>query len=128
MANAERGEVNVEVEGKPYTLRPTFDSLCELEELVGRPIDQIMSEMQQGRLSGVRSVMWCMLQDAHAKEFPTLKHASRFIEAMGGVDKAIEVLYRVMGLNLEEAPADANPPDAQAGTGNNSGTTPVALA
>lgn len=131
MANPERGEGSVTWGDKVYTLRPTFDALCELEERLNRPIDQIMGEMEQGRLSSVRSVMWCLLQDEHAAEFPTLKHASRLIEGIGGAEKALHVLYRVMGLNLEtetEAPKEANPPSAQAGTGESSDTTQVAPA
>lgn len=129
MANPERGEGSVKWGDKVYTLRPTFDALCELEERLNKPIDQIMLEMQQGRLSSVRSVLWCLLQDEHASEFPTLKHSSRLIEGIGGADRAMEVLYRVMGLNLEsEAPTDGNPQGAQVGTGESSDTTPVAPA
>lgn len=126
MANVERGEGSVTWGGKTYTLRPTFDALCELEERLNKPIDQIMREMQEGRLSSVRSVMWCLLQDEHAAEFKALKDASRLIEGIGGVDKAMTVLYGVMGLNLEtEASTGGNPPDAQVGTGEPSGTTPA---
>lgn len=126
MANVERGEASLKWGDKVYTLRPTFDALCELEERLNKPIDQIMGEMQQGRLSSVRSVMWCLLQDEHASDFPTLKHASRLIEGIGGADKAMELLYRVMGLNLEwEASSEPNPPGAQAGTGDVSEKTPV---
>lgn len=126
MANPERGEVGVTLGDKVYTLRPTFDALCELEGIENKPIDQILTTIEQGRLSSVRAVVWCLLQDDHATEFPTLKHASRFIEQIGGADKAVDLLYRVMGLNVESEPeAGANPPSAQAGTGNVSVETPA---
>lgn len=127
MANPERGEVGVDVGGKPYTLRPTFDSLCELESIENKPIDQILATIAEGRLSSVRAVIWCLLQDEHAKEFPTLKHASQFIETLGGADQAVALLYRVMGLNSEpQGEGDAaNPPMAQAGIGSVSVETPV---
>jgi hypothetical protein len=125
MANPERGEVGVTVGGKPYTLRPTFDALCELEAVENKPIDQILRTIEEGRLSSVRAVTWCLLQDQHAAEFPTLKHASRFIEELGGADQAVAVLYRVMGLNAEPEAGAENPPTAQAGTGSVSAETPV---
>ncbi len=124
MANAERGEVGVDVGGKRYTLRPTFDALCELESIEDKSIDEIFGLIQKGRLGGVRAVMWCLLQDEHAAEFPTLKSASRFIEKLGGADRAVALLYDVMGLNME-ATTEANPQDAQAGTGAVSVETPA---
>lgn len=124
MANAERGEVGVEVGGKLYTLRPTFDALCELESIENKPIDAIFTMIQEGRLSSLRAVVWCLLQDEHAAEFPTLKSASKFIEKIGGADRAIGLLNQVMGLNMEEA-TGANPPIAQAGIGTVSAETPV---
>lgn len=125
MANPERGEGSVTWGGKAYTLRPTFDALCELEERLNKPVDRIMAEMEEGRVSSTRSVMWMLLQDEHAIDFPTLKHASTLIEGIG-MDHALAVLYRVMGLNVEEAKSEVNPPDAQAGTGDVSEKTPVA--
>lgn len=121
MANPERGDVGVTVGGKAYTLRPTFDSLCELEELAGKPLHALMEGVEQGRLSGIRAVTWCFLQDAHAGEIKTLKDASRWIEAAGGVDVVLVWIQRVLGLNEpEEAPPSpdaADPQTAQAGTG-----------
>lgn len=119
MANPERGEVGVTVGGKAYTLRPTFDAICELEDLVGKPLHVLMQGITEGRLSGVRAVVWCFLQDRHAAEFRELKDASRWIEEAGGVDVVHPWIARALGLNMpEEAPtADADPPEAQVGTG-----------
>lgn len=129
MANPQRGEAGVVVGGKRYTLRPTFDSLCELEELTDKPFDQILAGVQQGRVSGLRAVLWCLLQDQHAKEFPALKDASAWIDKLGGVQKALEVVQEVMGANVdeEETAKASDPPIAQdAGTGEPLNATPVA--
>lgn len=125
MANQERGEVGVTLGDKVYTLRPTFDALCELEGIENKPIDVILRTIEEGRLSSVRAVIWCLLQDKHAKDFPTLKHASGFIEDVGGADKAVSLLYQVMGLNTPGESDASNPPTAQAGTGSVSVETPV---
>jgi hypothetical protein len=120
MANPERGEVGITVGGKAYTLRPTFDSLCELEDLVGKPLHELMEGIQQGRLSGVRAVTWCFLQDEHAAEIKTLKDASRWIERAGGVDAVLSAVQRALGLNVPEeaeAKTETDPPEAQVGTG-----------
>lgn len=125
MANPERGEVGVVVGDKVYTLRPTFDALCELETLIDKPLHDIMAGVEQGRVSGLRAVVWCLLQDAHAGEIRTLKDASRWIESIGGADAALRYVMKAMGLNTEDQPA--NPPAAQPdGTGVNSNETLVA--
>jgi hypothetical protein len=127
MANQERGELGVDVGGKRYTLRPTFDSICELEELLGKPIDVIKDSLIDGRRSGMRAVVWCCLQDEHADEIKALKDASRWIERAGGQGVVAGWIERLFSLNAdEETGGEANPPDAQAGTGENS--SPVLVA
>lgn len=129
MANPERGEVGVTVGGKGYTLRPTFDALCELEDLVGKPLHVLMEGIQEGRLSGVRAVVWCFLQDEHASEIKSLKDASKWIEKAGGADVVNGFLQQALGLNApEDVPkteTDADPPAAQVGTGEPSSSVLV---
>lgn len=124
MANTERGEVSVTVGGKKYTLRPSFDSLCELEDLTGKGWDEWQECVQRRRLSGLRAVIWCLLQDKHADEFKTLKAASAWIEHkdVGGIDGALDIANRIVGLNADETAGDApeNPQHAQASTGETS--------
>lgn len=128
MANQERGELGVTVGGKRYTLRPTFDSICELEELLGKSIDGVLVGLNEGRRSGLRAVVWCCLQDEHADEIKVLKDASRWIERAGGLDVVSEWINRMFSLNApeEQQPPSTdgsggeNPPEAQAGTGERS--------
>lgn len=125
MANMERGELGIDVGGKRYTLRPTFDSICELEDLIGKKVDAEdgpLMAIQSGRRSGLRAVVWCVLQDAHADEIKLLKDASRWIERAGGADVVSDLIGRLFALNEAPATSDtnggaANPPTAQAGTG-----------
>lgn len=122
MANAERGEVGVEVGGKLYTLRPTFDAVCELEDLLDKDIDEVLVAINRGRLSSIRAVTWVLLQDKHAVEFPTLKHASQFVETVG-VDMMMGLLAKMFDLNFEQEAGGsaAHPPKARARTGARSG-------
>lgn len=132
MANQEKGEVGVVVGGKQYTLRPTFDALCNLEDVAGKPMHQIQEEIGQGRLSGLRSVVFSLLQDQHGQEIRTLRDASLWIERAGGPDAAMDLVNRVLGINQEEAAT--RPPDAQVdekrsdGTGESSTSAPAASA
>jgi len=130
MANKERGEVRVEVEGQFYTLRPSFDALCELEALVDKPIDEILGMVNQGRLAGVRALMWCLLHEHHGAEIVTLKDSSRWIERAGGVPVVQQWAETVMGLNAPEDAPPENPPVAQVdpadGTGEPSSSALVA--
>lgn len=134
MANKERGEKRVTVGGKDYTLRPTFDALCELEEVTGKKIDGLLQAMDDGRLSGLRNVVWCLLNDVHAAEFPTLKDASVWIELAGGVDEVLPWVHDVLGINKPEQAAggaQTHPRKgrqrkrARTGTGARSSRTPA---
>lgn len=122
MANQARGEVSITVGEFSYTLRPTFDALCELEDLVDKGVDQIVREVEEGRISGLRALIWVLLQDEHADEFQTLKQASAFIVAAGGGDAILPKLRELLELNSGDAGGQpANPPTAQAdGTGRTS--------
>lgn len=124
MANPERGELGVMVDGKSYTLRPTFDSICELEDLIGKAVDAVDGPLvaaTEGRRSGLRAVVWCVLQDEHSDEIKVLKDASLWIEKAGGVDVVYPWIERLFAINAPDEPVqggDANPPSAQAGTGD----------
>jgi len=116
MANKERGEVGLDVGGKVYTLRPTFNSVCELETLINKSFDDVMSEIQQNRLSGLRATVWCLLQEHHGAEIRTLKDAADWIEQAGGTTRVLEVLEGALDANTDpEDRANGNPRKAQVG-------------
>lgn len=123
MANRERGEIVVKVGEKDYTLRPTFDAICEYERITGQTPEQFFADFERGRMSGVRASVWCLLQHAHSDEIVTLKDASTWIENAGGVLVVSAHLRALQELNadpVEEGKAPANPPRARAGTGRRS--------
>jgi len=128
MANPEKGEVGIVVGGKSYILRPAFNSVCELEDLVGKPHTVIEAEIKSGRLSGLRAVVWCLLHDVHRHEIRTLEDAAKWIIAAGGPGVVMDLVTRVFTLNEPETPQEpaADPPTAQAdGTGEPSSSVLV---
>ncbi len=121
MANRERGEISVKVGEKDYTLRPTFDAICEYEKLTGQTPEQFFDDFDRGRFAGIRASVWCVLQDEHSDEIKTLKDASRWIEDAGGLLVVVAHLKQLRDINatpVEEG--KTNPPKARAGTGRRS--------
>lgn len=49
--NPYRGEFEIEIRGKSYTLRPSFEALVEFEEHVGKSAIKAMQEMMSGDFS-----------------------------------------------------------------------------
>ncbi|MFQ5783600.1 MAG: gene transfer agent family protein [Alphaproteobacteria bacterium] len=60
MANAERGEIDVTFDGASYTLRPTFQALCEIEDETGMGIAAIVQRFRKAEF-GVREVTAIMV-------------------------------------------------------------------
>lgn len=121
MANPEKGEVAVDVDGTRYTLRPSFNAICELDELLGgMSLNDLQSHLTRGSVSGLRSVVWCLLQADHESEIKTLKDAGNWIERAGGVEVVMPLVNRALELNApegESASDGARPRGARVGTG-----------
>lgn len=125
MANQEKGELGVTVDGKRYTLRPDFNALCELEDLLGKTFTETALEMSNGRPNaGLRSVVWCLLQDKHGAEIKTLRDAGNWIVRAGGADLVMGHVDKLFTLIAEDE-TPANPQTAQDGTGDASSKTPA---
>lgn len=126
MANRQRGEVGHDVDGRRYCLRITFEACCQLEDLVDRNFDDVLASAGKGRLSALRAVAWCALQDSHADEITTLGEASAWIERAGGAGVVTQLLNRLFAINTE-GDGSADPPVAAQvpGTGVNSTSSPV---
>lgn len=122
MANREHGEVVVKVGNKDYTLRPTFNSLCEYERISGKTPEDFLEGMERGTFSGLRISVWCLLQKHHRDEIRTIDDAGDWIEAAGGVDVVLAHLKQIGELNSDTVSGGplANPPRARAGTGKRS--------
>lgn len=58
--NKLRGEVEIELGGENWTLRPTFEALSNIEGKLNKSIPEIVREQRQGsvRLNTVATIIW----------------------------------------------------------------------
>jgi hypothetical protein len=137
MANKERGEFALQVQDRAYTLRLTTNACCELEDFAqGRTWDQVMAGVRQGRMKDVRLLIWTALRQHHpdmASDKPeSVKTIGDLIDEAGGLAGILGQIQAFLQMNLPEAEdvvsggsAAARPPNAQAGTGDRSTSTPA---
>ena len=119
MANRARGEVSVEAAGRTYTLRPTVNAICDLEEREGVTFAALAERAGRGDTRAVRALVWAYLQDKHGAEVVTLIDAGAWIEKAGGLRALDTAMQAVVTANSgPEAEAGADPREAQpAGVG-----------
>lgn len=112
-----------------YTLRPDFNAVCELEQLTGQSYEAVIKQCFEGRLSGLRACLWCLLQRHHSAQIKSLADAGDWIETAGGVERVLGFVNQVLEANEEPSaggPKSANPPKARAvGTGARSSSRRV---
>lgn len=85
MANKHRGEIAINVSGVRYKLRLTTNSICELEDLGGRPIGDILDELsnvENVRMSTLRQFFWALMLDDNPDA--ELKDAGALIDGLKG--------------------------------------------
>jgi hypothetical protein len=132
MANRERGEVDLTVAGKAYTLRLTTNGICELESRTKVTLGQVFVALRMVDFTKTRELLFQALQEHHAKDFGDLKRVGVLIDKAGGLlDDKSPVIVALSELFELMAPKDADtsdPLEAQAGTGDSSTVTLDALA
>jgi hypothetical protein len=109
MANRERGEIGLDVDGTRYTLRPTINAICELEDLAGKPFADIAREAEAGSVRAMRLLIWCYLRDAHADEIKTPVDAGAWIQRFGSIAHLGAVLGDIAQLNTVDADEKKRP-------------------
>lgn len=66
MANAERGEVELMLNGKEYILLPTFNAMCTIERKTGKPLMAIATDMMNMSHTEVATIIHHFLKMADA--------------------------------------------------------------
>lgn len=137
MANRERGEVSLEVEGQPYVLVLDTNAMCELEDLLSTPerpvsfVEVIQKVVNGNSMRHLRALVWAALRRHHPTM--TVKEAGDLISRAGGVQAFGEQLNALVN-STQPDPGDvesARPRKAQArkgGTGAISIAKPAASA
>jgi hypothetical protein len=138
MANRERGQTRMSVEGRDYTLHLTTNAQCELEDRLSTPekrvgFRQIFMDINSGNVTAMRAFVWACLLEHHGDEIKTDKDAGHFIDKAGGMDAVMGAMLAAVkasepeksDLKALDGGKSANPPTAQrSGTGTRS-TEPV---
>jgi hypothetical protein len=124
MANPERGEASLEVDGKVYRLKAGTNMMRALEHhfsTSARHLStlQIVRLADEGSFTHYCGIIWAMLRKYHADL--TMDQVGDLIDAAGG-PKALEPIFSELLLSLVADPADLkalgiNPQTAQAGDG-----------
>lgn len=145
MANREKGEGALVVDGKTYTLVLNTFAWAQTQDALTRisinpdvqPLEEIELKIVQQSALHMIALLWAMLQTHHSEQFRRVQDAGALIDC-GGMAVSIAML-KAMGLSAPD-PADVkeieegrkkNPQTAQAmpaGTGDGSISTPAASA
>jgi len=118
-ANKERGEVEVIVDGVPYTWRLTTNAACALEGRTGQKLGEVLTAADALSLRALRDLVWVLLQEFHAVEFPTAESVGDFIDRMGML-ACLLTFRELLELNQPRAGGAAQQtagPQTPAGTG-----------
>jgi hypothetical protein len=118
MANRERGEVAIEIDGQTYTLRLDLNALAEFEAALSTPIQQVtfqegLQRVERGQLIAVRAILWAGLRRYHPKL--SLMEAGDLIVKLGGMQNLDTVLKEAVAsaMPAPDAPAQPNPQQAR---------------
>ncbi len=124
MANRHKGEVNLVVDGRTYTLVLDIDAMCALEEHFSTPThdatwDDIAVKVNKGSVRVVRALVWAMLQ-RHHPEMSVADAGHMMSDAGGlvGLSNVLKVAMESVTPDAEDMKAlgagKANPPGTQA--------------
>lgn len=126
MGNPHKGDVTFEAGGRSYTLRFSVDALCALEEVSGRGIVALsteLSDMDRVSLTLLRKVVWAGLREHHPDI--DMKSAGELIVEAGGLAAMMGVVGTALSRAFPQGPEDGERPlvPGQNGTGPASART-----
>lgn len=109
MANPFKGEVPLTVGADTYTLSFSANALCELEDALDKPLDEIIEMLRNAatvRLSTMRVMFWQALRDHHPDM--TLEDTKAILRQVSPKDMG-GLIGRAFSLAMPEDKADENP-------------------
>lgn len=121
MANLQKGELDLEIEGTTYRLKGGLNALAHAESALSTPthpvgVPDILDRAMRGHFVVLRAMFWGMLQKYHPTI--TLEGAGDLIEKAGGIEALNKELVKLQGAmspdprDMQELPT--NPRKAQA--------------
>lgn len=122
MANRERGQVSIDIDGKAYKLVYSTNALCELEDALNRNVNSITAEVQDPskvRLKTLRAMFWAGLTEHHPDI--DLKAAGNLM-TIGGASAVMTKVGEAFRLAFPEADeVNGRPPAKPAATKDGAG-------
>lgn len=122
MANKERGQVSIDIDGKAYKLVYSTNALCELEDALNRNVNSITTEVQDPskvRLKTLRAMFWAGLTEHHPDI--DLKAAGNLM-TIGGASAVMTKVGEAFRLAFPEADeVNGRPPAKPAATKDGAG-------
>jgi hypothetical protein len=99
MANTERGEVTLTVEGKSYTLKLPMNAACDLEDRmctdkVAVSLRDVIIKAAYGSARHIRALFWATLQHHHKDEIRAFEDVGALLERadQASLDAAFKAL------------------------------------
>lgn len=119
MANKERGDVDLEINGRHYKLRLDLNALCELEGALSTDtktvtFEQALRLVERRQVLAVRAMLWAALLLNHPAI--TLRQAGDLMQEMGGISGIEQKLQAAVAASMptpEDREGKANPPKAR---------------
>lgn len=98
MANREKGEVDVTLDGKVYTLVLRTNELVALEAVLSTPVQrvrlpEVVYEIAMGSMTHIRAFLWASMRKHHKDV--TLEAVGDLIDRVGGGEKVLEAISAV---------------------------------
>lgn len=133
MANPERGEVRLEVEGTTYTLKITMGAAIELQQKKSKSMGQLFADVADMDVDAIVGLVWASLQAHHPRQFKTEQNVIALMDSSGSFPNVltpfVTALVELIDLNkaTTKAGESTNPLPAQTGgTVENSTSKPDA--
>lgn len=125
-ANTERGEVDVVVNGKTYTLKLSMNASAVLQGRHKKNVSELMLAAANLDVVAIRGIVWMLLQKHHAKAFPDEERVGDLLDDAGGFKFFFDTIAQIGELNSDGA--DPNPPAQGTGSSESSTSAPDAPA
>lgn len=122
MANTERGEVRLDVDGTGYVLKLTLTHIVALQKRTNRPMGRIFDAVNEMDVEMIAALLWAALQVHHPRQFKNIDDVVVMMEQAGGLGELhvfIDAITDLAKANKSDVPAvegaETNPPAAQSG-------------
>jgi hypothetical protein len=127
MANKQRGEIKIKLCNEEYTMRPTFEAMCEMEDRLNISMPELVMQLHTAtiKFKTVATIIWCGIHgcqdDGYTDEVkPTLNDIGESIRSHGitkiisdGIEDDSNPLVNFLsrGLMGDEQPGKQKPQD-----------------